>query len=400
MQTNEATRLRAWWAARQGLLAQDGALRPATVLERTGWARSVGGVNPYLTLFARAGTSRAQAEAAVREREIHELPSARGCTYVVPRADFALALRVGQSFSAAGEIQTAKKHLGVTDKELEKLCDRVLVALGAGAQDPAALKATLGDAVRNLGEPGKKRGMTTTLPLALGHLQAQGLVLRQPVDGRLDQQRYAYVRWTDSPLASDKRSPEEAHVELARRYFTWTGPASAAHFQWFSGLGVKAAKAAMAPLGLVPLAPDSPLLLSPADREAFAAFTPPTDPVYRLLAGIDGLFLLRRDMTGLLDTKDAARKFVGDRGAVELGGLQDLTSHAIVDRGRIIGLWEYDPEAQSIAWTAFIKTNAELRAEVLRTEAFVRDQLGDARSFSLDSPEKRKPRIEALRQAR
>ena len=40
--------LRAWWAARQGLLALAPALSPAAVLERTGWARSVGGVGPYL----------------------------------------------------------------------------------------------------------------------------------------------------------------------------------------------------------------------------------------------------------------------------------------------------------------------------------------------------------------
>ena len=51
---NEAV-IRAWWAHRQGL---DGSLMGASaahVLERTGWARSVGGVGPYLTLFARAG---------------------------------------------------------------------------------------------------------------------------------------------------------------------------------------------------------------------------------------------------------------------------------------------------------------------------------------------------------
>jgi len=35
---------------------------------------------------------------------------------------------------------------------------------------------------------------------------------------------------------------------------------------------------------------------------------------------------------------------------------------------------------------------------VQRTERFVRDQLGDARSFSLDSPESRAPRIAALRE--
>jgi hypothetical protein len=32
-------------------------------------------------------------------------------------------------------------------------------------------------------------------------------------------------------------------------------------------------------------------------------------------------------------------------------------------------------------------------------EAFIREDLGDARSFSLDSPARRAPRIEALRKA-
>jgi hypothetical protein len=40
-----------------------------------------------------------------------------------------------------------------------------------------------------------------------------------------------------------------------------------------------------------------------------------------------------------------------------------------------------------------------LRAEIERTTAYVRDQLGDARSFSLDSPKSRAPRLAALRQA-
>ncbi len=392
----EVPRLRAWWAARQGLLARAEGQSAAAVLERHGWARSVGGCNPYLTLFARAAISRASAEQAVARREIYELASARGCTYVVPRSDFALALRVAEGFNV--EVDAARRHLGVTERELDTLCERLLAALAGGPREPAALKVSLGDAVRNLGEAGKKRGMTTTLPLALGLLQARGQILRQPVDGRLDQQRYAYVLWPDSPLRGDTRGKEEAQVELARRYFAWTGPASAAHFQWFSGLGVKAARAAMAPLGLVSLASDSPLLLLPEDREALAAFVVPAEPVYRLVAGIDGLFLLRRDMTGLLDPPDAARKLVGDRGPVELGGLQDLTSHAIVDRGRVIGLWEYDPEARAIAWTSFVPVTPALRAEVERTQTFVRDELGDARSFSLDSPEKRRPRIAALRQ--
>ena len=71
--------------------------------------------------------------------------------------------------------------------------------------------------------------------------------------------------------------------------------------------------------------------------------------------------------------------------------------HAIVDRGRIVGLWEFDPATGTIAWHAFVESTAALRAEIDRMERFVRDELGDARAFSLDSPDSRRPRIAALR---
>src|SRR5687767_13409374 len=111
----DESRLRAWWSHRQGL---DGGLKgktPAEVLNHSGWARSVGGAGPYLTLFSRAGTSREAADQAAARLEIHELPSARGCTYVVPAVDFALALKVGENFAKA-PMKTAYK-LGVTDTE-------------------------------------------------------------------------------------------------------------------------------------------------------------------------------------------------------------------------------------------------------------------------------------------
>jgi hypothetical protein len=49
-------KLRAWWSHRQALDGRLACEAPAAVLEQTGWARSVGGVGPYITLFARAGT--------------------------------------------------------------------------------------------------------------------------------------------------------------------------------------------------------------------------------------------------------------------------------------------------------------------------------------------------------
>ncbi|MFD9633922.1 hypothetical protein [Streptomyces violascens] len=60
-------------------------------------------------------------------------------------------------------------------------------------------------------------------------------------------------------------------------------------------------------------------------------------------------------------------------------------------------LWEYDVERAEIVWQAFGEPDAALRAEVDRVTAFVRDELGDARGFSLDSPKSRAPRIAELR---
>ena len=385
----DAATLRAWWFQKQGL---DGSLdgrAPAEALEKTGWARSVGGVGPYVTLFARAGTARDAADRAVAKLEIHELPAARGCTYVLPAADFALSLKLGQPFTDTEGKVAAK--LGVTEKELEKLSETVLKVLDRGPLEPEELKAAAGGAVRHLGEEGKKKGLTTTLPVALGRLQSSGDIRRMPTNGRLDQQRYRYTLWRPNPLEKFKLSLEECQVELARAYWRWTGPATLAEFQWFSGLGVKAAKAAAGPLKLIPVAEGDARLLFPQDRDALLSFRPPKEPCYALVSSVDGITLLRRDVAGLLDEKDQKFEL--------LRGVADLPSHAILDRGRIVGLWEYDPESHTIAWASFSKRNKAMKDAVTRTEAYVREQLGDARSFSLDSPKSRAPRIAALRKA-
>jgi len=59
--------------------------------------------------------------------------------------------------------------------------------------------------------------------------------------------------------------------------------------------------------------------------------------------------------------------------------------------GQRIAWWTFDPEATN---------DKALQSEVERTKAFIREQLGDARSVSLDSPKSRAPRIAALDEAR
>ncbi|WP_371498490.1 winged helix DNA-binding domain-containing protein [Kitasatospora sp. NBC_00374] len=383
-------RLRAWWAHRQWLDGAHEGASAAEVLAATGWARSVGGAAPYLGLFARAGLDRAAVDAAVAALEVHELPSARGCTYVLPAADYALGLAAGAAAPEA-DIASAAKHLGVTQDEVEKLCLAVTDSLSPDRPlDPPAIREAVGDAVRGLGEAGRKRGLSTTLPLALGLLQSRGRIRRVPSNGRLDQQRYGYVGW-DQPVKGSA-------AELAERYFSWAAPASVKHFRWFSGFTAATAKAALGPLELTAL-PGTDLLMPVELAEEFARFRPPAEPRYALLAGIDGIHLLHRDLPRLIDPADAQRPVPAAREGRVFGTEADPQTHIVVDRGRIVGFWEYDTERQEIVHQLFVPFDDALREAVRRTEEFVRDQLGDARGFSLDSPKSRAPKIAAMRAA-
>jgi len=350
-----------------------------------------------MAIFSRTGQPREETDREAANAGIHELPSARGCTYVLPRDHFALALILAQGTGDAPDVVTAKKFLGVTEEELESLGEGVLRALEAGPLDPRGIKEVVGDLVRNLGDEGKKRGSTSTLPMVLGRLQTQGFIRRVPQNGRLDQQRFSYKLWKPNPLAEIKMSREEALTELGRLYFTWIGPASQAHFQWFSGLSGKGAKEALAPLSLVRASDGEDLLLLPEDKDAYESFRAPAEPTYNLIGSLDSLLGHRREVASLLDDKDLGRETATDKAAAPISTVLDLYSNAIIDRGRLVGLWEYDTNTSSIVWTSFVDRSTELKKAVSKTEDYIREQLGDCRSFSLDSPESRIPRLNMLR---
>jgi hypothetical protein len=375
-------KIRAFWSHRQGLDHSLAAATPTEILSRTGWARSVAGCGPYLTFFSRTGADRETVDASLAAVEIHELPAARGCTYIVPAADYALALQVGQPFREA-ERKVALK-LNVTDAELDKLSTAILKSLKSGPQDPDEIRQSVGPAARSLGEEGKKKGVTTTLPVALGGLQAHGEIRRIPINGRLDQQRYKYALWSPNPLAKYQLPLDEAQSQLAARYFRWIGPATLAEFQWFSGLSAKAAKAATAPLNLATL---DNYVLFPEDLEALRSFQIPESPQYTLVSSLDAITTLRRNVDSL-----------ADEGVLNKSGqIADAPHHLILDRGRLIGFWDYDAPAQQIVWKSFYPKTPALEKAVNRTADYIRQQLGDARSFSLDSPQSRVARLALLK---
>ncbi|MGM9474353.1 DNA glycosylase AlkZ-like family protein [Pseudarthrobacter sp. YS3] len=383
--------LRAWAWHKQGL---DGSLlgaEPAEVFASAGWARSVGGANPYLTLFARAATSREKADAEVLSVKIHELPTARGCTYVLGHQDFAWGLQIGRDAAVAPFRVLAR--MGVERGEITLLEEEILHALAeaGGALDPRQLKDVLGNSVRNLGEEGKKKGAATTLPTALGLLQADGRIRRVPINGRLDQQRYAYALWNLPTTAMDDAAARSLLVE---RYLGWTGGATIKQSQWFTGFTLAHTRAALATVAAVEVtaANGEVLWMLPDDVVRLAAFEAPAGEQIQLLAAADSLVLLRRNSADMFAEQDRDKKVLGSALAL----LADLPDHPILDRGRIIGLWQYDPANARIAHWLFDGATAAVTQRISEVEAWIRDGLGDFRSFSLDSPSSRQDRIDAL----
>lgn len=391
-----------WWASLQGLTGELSGASPAEVLSRAGWARSVGGVAPYLTFFARSRCGRTAVDAALARQDIHELPAARGCTYVLPQGQYAVGLIVGQGFAGA-DLRTANRVAGYDEGDAARLDELVVAALAAGPASPAQIKNMLGPAIVNFGDEGKKRGVTSSLPISLGRLQATGRIRRISADGRLDSQRYEYAAWQDGPLVDSQLDLDAASVQLARWYLGWIGSASPREIAWFTGWNKAKVARVLARLDLVET--DGGRLARVEAAEQAASHSTPVEPDIRLIANLDSLILLRRNHADLIAPADldsaVSRALL--KAAIGSGpGLSDLPFHAMIDRGRIIGLWDFShaesrilavplsplPPDVAVAWDEAVEA----------TQSYILDQLGDARMMSLDSPKSRERRLAPLRE--
>lgn len=379
-------KLRAYWSHKQGL---DSRLEGCAdgVLENVGWFRSVGGSSPYLGLFVRTGQLRVDVDREVAEGSVGELPSVRGCTYILPKCHFDLGLRLSLPY-AEKQVDAACKNLGVTREMVASLEGAILASLSEATQDPTQLRKSVAKWIVDLGPAGKKKGLTSTLPLALGLLQSKGHIQRVPINGRLDQQRYAY-RYEPRSHPVETMPLNDAYQQLADLYWRWAGPARSSHFEWFSGLGKQAARQLISNLGLHDLGDG--WLIHAHEQPAFHTFEP-TEGKPLFVGCLDNHLMLRRDLGSLLEPEDLSKVVPSEGGMKSLGELVDLDSHAILRDGRVIGVWDFDPENGRILWKTIVGAD-QVEVAAREMESMIADQLGDARTFSLDSPQSRREKL-------
>lgn len=388
------------WAHAQGL---ERACPPQRVVG--GWLRAIGGIGPYLSLRARhPGLRRAEIDALVRSGQLVVAPGVRGCMWVMPRADLALALHVSRE---AAEARTWREmaRLGVTHAELDRLADSIVTALAAGPLPPDALRRALpDDRVRSLGEAGKKMGHTTTLPTALRLLEWEGQVRRVPPDHRLDTERWhwglAPDGWVDLPGQPSTRA--DLAEALAARFLDSAGPGSLEEFMLWSKLPKGLASAAIeacCPQQIQVEGYDTPCFV-PGD---VLASTLVAEPAVCLLPALDNLLTLR-DRVGRVALPEAHDLLVpGMTGQPTLlAEATWLQVRPIAMGGAMVGLWAWDAQADEVVTATFrplsTSEQADLDDAAMEMATFIRQDFdGVARLFSLDSDKRQAARLAFVR---
>jgi len=396
------------WQARQGLSApQKGPL--ADVVARTGWLRTLGGVEVYLAMRARVpALKRAELDEASQKLELQVIPAVRGCIYLVPRAHVPWALRFAESFFVKRTGRELEKA-GGSWKEVEETAAVALGALGTSALTPDGLRKALPKgAIRSFGEQGKRVGLSSPLPLALRLLEFRGEIERTLEGGRLDTERYQWRR-SKTSVFSGAKLPDQLprlSARLLEIFLEQAAPVTLKDFAGWAGLSLKEASEAAALVDTAPVAVKGyaedalvlrnqlPELERPPQSEAIALL--PFDDNFTVSHGGPGV---------LVDPEQHAMMVPiwGSSKETRLGDATHLSYRCIVYRGRVAGFWELDDAKQRVVTTMFealpAKAKRELEARGADTARFLLEELGHGRCFTLDTDDgvrERARKLEAM----
>jgi len=392
--------------AAQGLDAPGAGVVP--VVERTGFLRTLGGVEAYLALFARvAGLREIDVRRALAADTVRVSPAVRGCIYVVPRRDAAVAMRFAAQLSSERLVKESAKA-GIKKGELEKLGEKVLAALAGAPLSTEGLKQALpGGSVRALGEAGKKVGISSTLPPALRMLEHQDRIERVPESLRLDSEKYVW-----RPVGRHDGQGVAPGTELARLgevFLRAAGVGQVKEFAAWAGVAQRDARAVLEALPSVEVTVEgvaAPGLMLASDLRSLLERRPAAKEAVALLPLEDNLHHLHAGPSAFVEEKHhgVTIKGFGNDPSSKLGRSKHLAQRAVLAEGKLVGFWDYDPDARQAVTALFDEVTAETQdridAAAAATGRFLADEIGHGRTFSLDTDDYLRQRVAWLRSLR
>ena len=328
----KSSKLRAWWSHRQGL---DGSMRGKrrrrSSSGRAGRARSAASGR-----ISRCSRVAGRARAGGRGRgDAGDPRAADGAGVYLRLAVERLRARTDRRPDFSGDMKTALK-LGVTEKEVDKLCEAVVKALEQGRARPR--RHSRGDR-EGVAQPRRRRQEEgpDDDPAARARAVADGRPDPPCAGQRTSRSAALRVRELDAEPARVVSRVARGGVHGARPAVLPLGRAGdVRRAAMVRGARSQGREAGGRPLGLVPAEPGSDRLLLPDDVAAFRELEAPTTPRYSLVSSLDPITANRREMQSLIDDEDRERPLMVDTVAKPVGGLADLPSHAILDRGQIV----------------------------------------------------------------
>ena len=318
------------------------------LVKSIGWIYSPGCSTPYLGLWARTSSFKAEDlnRLVFDDRKLVQLETLRGCTMLVPRDQASVALRIRSRTFTELSKQTGQQ-MPITDADMERLKSAILKALHGGPKTVDHLQqAVPGNLLCEFGPELKRIGFAGSLSLALNLLREEGKVLKQQAKKRLDSTDYAFVLTSNALPEADPFGlrMEAACAQLAAQYFKAEAPARVRDFAWWAGINVTDAIRAVGELKpkLVPISVEGTkdeFLISEAEVDGFYAFIPPEFAV-NLIPYRDTYLKGQREVVDrFVPAKHGDKPFSRWKGKL----INDPLATVIKD-GSVIGVWEWNED--------------------------------------------------------
>src|SRR5437867_3197302 len=363
------------------------------LIKSVGWIYSPGFSTPYLALWARLSSFKADDlnRLVFDERKLVQLETLRGCTMLVPRDQASVALRIRtRTFTELSK--QARQQMPINEIEMERLKSSILKTVQSASRTPEQIQqAVPPNLVRDFGPDHKRISITNSLSLAINLLKKEGKRIKQQSKKRLDSTSYSLALTSNLlPEASPfNLRMEEAFAQLATQYFRAESPARVKDFAWWAGINVTDAIRAAAEVKpkLVPIAVEGTkdeFLISETDLDEFIAFTPAEGAIS---------FIPYRD-TYLKGQREVVDRFVPAEHADKpfsrwKGKLINDPLATIVRDGRVVGVWEWNEDDEEVDLLLFDPNIPKTVEKTVRKRAgelanFIRANLGEVRLQGLD----------------
>jgi hypothetical protein len=363
------------------------------LVKSTGWIYSPGCSTPYLALWARLSSFKAEDmnKVVFDDKKLVQLETLRGCSMLVPRDQAATALRIrSRTFTELSK--QARQQMPVNEADMEKLKAAVLKALQTGTRTGEQIQQSVPESlIRDFGADLKRIGLTNSLALSINLLKEDGKIIKIHAKKRLDSTEYSYILTANlipEVVTLDFRM-EQACAQLAEQYFRAEAPARAKDFAWWAGINVTDAIRAAAELKpkLVPIPVEGTrdeYLISEVDLEEFASFTPDDSAIS---------FIPYRD-TFLKGQREIVDRFVpaehGDKPFSRWRGkLINDPLATIIHGGQVIGVWEWNETEEDVDILLFDSAipkslDKAIRKRATELASFIKSNLGEIRLQGLD----------------